>query len=290
MSPLRAHRPLSWLRGLRGIADASRTWRLLPGPARIAAGCVAVGALAFAGQASFSASTPSTYVVRSGDSLWSIARTYHVTVSQLATANGVNPGALLLTGKHLTIPGAGSAGGRPTASVGSATAASSVSAAPSSASAASFCSTLSVAFGPTGVLPASLAANPTELALRPYFVTYAERYGVSPALAEAIAWQESGWQEGEVSSAQAVGVGQLLPATAQFVSQGLLGSNLNIASAADNIRMEVRYLAYLQSALGGRCATIAGYYEGLQNMQRYGVLNESRPYVASVEALIPRFG
>ncbi len=140
-----------------------------------------------------------------------------------------------------------------------------------------------------GVLPSTLRANSARLALRPLFVSWAERYGVSPALVEAIAWQESGWQEGVVSSASAVGIGQLLPSTATFVSQTLLGTKLNINTVNDNIQMEARYLAYLQGHLGSTCATVAGYYEGLGTMQRSGVLIESQAYVASVESFIPSF-
>lgn len=246
---------------------------------RIVGGCVALSLMVFAGQASFSASSPSSYVVRAGDNLWAISRAHQLNVSQLAAANGLTSKTPLPIGKRLTIP---------STTAGSSTAATRASSG-ASYSSANFCATLRVGSGPAGVLPAGLADNPTRLALRPYFVTYAARYGVSSALAEAIAWQESGWQEGEVSSARAVGVGQLLPSTAQFVSRGLIGTNLDIASAADNIRMEVRYLAYLQSHLGGRCATIAGYYEGLKNMLRSGVLPESRAYVISVESLIARF-
>ncbi|MDQ2729650.1 MAG: LysM peptidoglycan-binding domain-containing protein [Actinomycetota bacterium] len=251
---------------------------------RILAGVLALGLLVLAGQASFSSSSPATYVVRAGDNLWTIATSRHLTVSQLSSANGLNPSAVLRIGTRLTLPS--SAAAVATSAQGTSSA---PSVASSSASNANFCATFSPLYDARGVLPSSLRANSSRLALRPIFVSWAQRYGVSPALVEAIAWQESGWQEGVVSSASAVGVGQLLPSTATFVSQSLLGRNLNINTASDNIQMEARYLAYLQGNLGGTCATVAGYYEGLQNMHRYGVLGESQAYVASVEAMIPSF-
>lgn len=260
---------------------------LLPRPVivtRMLAGILALGLLLLAGQASFSSSSPTTYVVRGGDNLWTIASSRHVTVSQLASVNGLNPNAILLIGTRLTIP----SGTTTVASTSTPRTASASGGAPS-ASSGNFCATFSPRYDARGVLPSTLQANSARLAMRPIFVSWAERYGVSPALVEAIAWQESGWQEGVVSPASAVGVGQLLPSTATFVSQSLLGTGLNINTVNDNIRMEARYLAYLQGNLGSTCATVAGYYEGLQNMQRYGVLGESQAYVASVEAMIPSF-
>ncbi|MDQ6839470.1 MAG: LysM peptidoglycan-binding domain-containing protein [Actinomycetota bacterium] len=250
---------------------------------RILGGILTLGVLALAGQASFSSRSSSTYVVRSGDNLWTIASARHLTVSQLSSVNGLDPSAILRVGTHLSLPSSGAA----------ATATVTRYAAPASpvtsGSGVNFCATFSPRSDPRGVLPATLRSSSSRQALRPVFVSWAERYGVSPALVEAIAWQESGWQEGVVSSASAVGVGQLLPATATFVSQNLLGTNLNINTVNDNIQMEARYLAYLQGHLGSTCSTVAGYYEGLQNMQRYGVLTESQSYVSSVESLIPSF-
>lgn len=263
---------------------------VLPRPVivtRILAGILALGLLMLAGQAGFSSSSPASYVVRSGDNLWTIATSRHLTVGQLASVNGLNPSAILRIGTRLTIP---SSGASAAAAVSSTPRPAPVrSGATSPASSGNFCATFSPRSDARGVLPSTLRADRSRLALRPIFVSWAQRYGVSPALVEAVAWQESGWQEGVVSSASAVGVGQLLPSTAAFVSQSLLGTRLNINTVNDNIQMEVRYLAYLQGNLGSTCATVAGYYEGLQNMQRYGVLGESQPYVASVEAMIPSF-
>ncbi len=47
----------------------------------------------------------STYTVGRGDSLWSIAKKNHLTVSELAKANSLGTGATLQPGKKLIIPG-----------------------------------------------------------------------------------------------------------------------------------------------------------------------------------------
>ncbi len=267
---------------------------------RLGALTMVAGLLCLAGQASFHApraqapagGKPPTYVVKAGDSLWAIARTYRVTVAQLASTNAMHPSDVLVIGRHLKIPGVTSPS---TPSTHSASAPGSRPGTPAAASAGgppadrNFCNTFTPTAGPRHVLPAGLQGQPARMALRPLFVHWSKQYGVAPALAEAIAWQESGWQVGVVSSAQAVGVGQLLPSTADFVSHQLLGQTLDINSASDNIRMSARYLAYLQGQEGSVCRTVAAYYEGSVNMSHYGVFLETEPYVASVEALMPRF-
>jgi soluble lytic murein transglycosylase-like protein len=121
-------------------------------------------------------------------------------------------------------------------------------------------------------------------------VRWANHYNLSVPLLEAIAWQESGWQQGVVSPAGAVGAGQIMPETASFISTSIIGMPMNIHSVSDNIRMSAAFLAYLAGVEGNnRCATIAAYYEGPDNLRQYGVFADTQVYVASVEALIPRF-
>ena len=57
--------------------------------------------------------------------------------------------------------------------------------------------------------------------MRPLFVKWAATPMASPPrFVEAIAWQESGWQNTVADAANAQGIGQL-PSTAAFVSGGL---------------------------------------------------------------------
>jgi soluble lytic murein transglycosylase-like protein len=140
-----------------------------------------------------------------------------------------------------------------------------------------------------GRLPQLLAAHPKRLALRPRFVHWSLAYGVPADLLEAVAWQESGWQNSVVSRSGAVGIGQLMPDTAAFV-RGLIGIKLKSTVADDNIRMSARLLRSLLDSTGGNsCQAVAAYYEGLAAVRRVGVLRISQPYVKSVLALRARF-
>jgi N-acetylmuramoyl-L-alanine amidase len=289
---------------------------------RIFAAGAGLALVVVGGQASFSGSVTTSsavYTVQAGDSLWAIASIDGLTVDQLAGANNLSPDAGLQPGMVLDIPPQSYTPGDSTDSsdatattVAAASDTSSsddtsvsaddssssddsssdaASATPAAASSTGdFCSTFVSSGGPEGELPPLLAESPDRLALQPLFVQYAYQYGVSPALAEAIAWQESGWQEGVVSDAQAVGVGQLIPSTAAFIDQDLIGEDLDDTQAADNIQMSAAFLGYLNQVEGGNlCDIIAAYYEGPVNLAADGVFAITEPYVESVEALIPRF-
>jgi soluble lytic murein transglycosylase-like protein len=153
----------------------------------------------------------------------------------------------------------------------------------------SFCRVYRPPVQPVGVLPSGLANHPDRIALRALFVKWGRAYAVPPELAEAVAWQESGWQNDVVSPDNAQGIGQLLPETATFVN-GLLGTALQVTVPEDNIRMEVRMLSALLDATGGQvCDSVASYYQGLGTLHHIGVLPESQVYVRDVLSLSPRF-
>lgn len=242
--------------------------------AKITVAVVSLGVVVAAGVASYGGHS---YVVRPGDTLWAISRANGITVSQLAAANNMNPNDILAIGRDLYIPRSGSSpsvGGSPGRSANPRT----------------FCASFVPSGGPVGVLPQLLADSPSRLALQPLYVKWANYYGLSLPLLEAIGWQESGWQQNVVSSVGAVGAGQIMPGTAAFISRYLIGRPMNIHSVSDNIRMSAAFLAFLADTEGNnRCETIAAYYEGPLNLAQYGVFPVSQSYVASVEALIPRF-
>jgi soluble lytic murein transglycosylase-like protein len=66
---------------------------------------------------------------------------------------------------------------------------------------------------------------------------------------------------------------------------------LNPASALENVHAGVMYLQHLLSATGGnQDLATAAYYEGLSAVRSRGLYEDTKRYVASVNALRSRFG
>jgi LysM repeat protein len=192
-----------------------------------------------------------TVVVRTGDTLTSIASRYHTTVAALVSANKIANPNLVFAGTRLTVPG-------PTA--------------PPSG------------WGPGSPLPASLVAHPDRVALRPAFVSAANASGITPNVLEALCWWESGWQSTATSSAGAVGVCQLEPSTVTYARSVLLrNAALDPRSAPDNIAMAAAYLHDLTVRAGGNVHTaVAAYYQGLSSVQHSGLLASTQAYVTGI--------
>ena len=204
------------------------------------------------------------HVVQRGENLTVIARRYGVTVGAIVAANGIANPSRIFGGQQLTIPG-------------SAPAVAPVAAAPAA---------------PATAMPPSMAVLVASRAdVRQAIVDEAARYGVPAPFALAVAWQESGWQQGVVSHAGAVGVMQLMPATADWVGQAMLGIPVNMFDTRENVRAGVRLLAhYLARYAGDRDRVLAAYYQGQTAMDRHGVYPVSRPYIASILILERIFG
>jgi hypothetical protein len=109
------------------------------------------------------------------------------------------------------------------------------------------------------------------------------RHGVPHRLALAVAWQESGWQQRRVSSAGAIGVMQVMPATGRWMSL-LAGHRLHLRRLHQNVTAGVLLMRTLRSQAHERRA-IAGYYQGLASVRRHGMYPSTRRYVANVVAI-----
>jgi N-acetylmuramoyl-L-alanine amidase len=245
------------------LADPSRIFagQLLTIPGEAAAPAKPKPPAAAPARAPAPAPKARVHAVRAGEHLTGIARAYGVTIAAIAEANGLTDPSRIVAGQRLTIPGV---------------------AAPSPAATASAPS----------AMPASMAALVAERdAIRRLIVEEARRFGVPPAFALAVAWQESGWQQGVTSWAGAVGVMQLLPATGEWVGEAMLGKPVDLADPRQNVRAGVRLLAhYLDRYDGNRDLVLAAYYQGQTAADRHGVFRLSRPYIASIKVLERLFG
>lgn len=238
------------------------------------------------------ASAPSStgsYVVALGDTLTAIAARAGTSVAQLAADNGIDPSAPLLAGSVLRLPGSGAAA-TDAATMDAATADAGTADAGGQAGASADGQPVgSAAEGdPSGPpYPTAETVTPEQVG------AIAAASGVPPALAEAVADQESGFNNGVVSGADARGVMQILPGTWQWIQQALTpgGPSLASASALDNVRGGVLLLrSLLQSTGGDPAMAAAGYFQGLSSVRRNGVYPSTQHYVDNVMALLQRFG
>jgi LysM repeat protein len=205
------------------------------------------------------------YTVRPGDTLSELAARSRVPVAQMAYMNGLRPDSRLIAGTPLKLP----TGSPVTQST----------AAPAAQPARS-------------PVPAAAPAPAPGRVTAGQIGQIAAENGVPGSLAAAIAWQESGFNNAMVSSANARGVMQVMPGTWDWVQSNLAGGRrLDPASATDNVRAGSLYLGQLlRETKGDPALAAAGYYQGLGSVRRIGMLPETRRYVANVLALRSRFG
>lgn len=231
---------------LNGIANPSRIY---PGQRLI---------IRTSAAAAKPAPTPVVHRVGSGENLTLIAKRYGVTIAAIVKANALANPSYLRVGQRLTIPVAAAASG---------------ATAPSSQSASSMSAAMS-------------AVVAQRDAVRRLLVKEAKAQGVAVALVEALAWQESGWQQRAVSSMGAIGVMQLMPATADWIGTTMLGTTVDPSDVTQNIRAGVRLLRhYLHRYRGDRSLALAAYYQGERGTDLHGVYPATRPYVAAILAL-----
>ena len=180
----------------------------------------------------------------------------------MAAINGLNPNGLLLAGTVVKLPA-----GAP---------------APARAAQPAPAATVVPQAGPEPT-PSRVGASTIQSA--------AAASGVPPSLAAAIGWQESGFNNAMVSGANARGVMQITPGTWDFVQANLAGRKLDPNSAADNVSAGVLYLKHLLQVNGGNeSAAIACYYQGCGSVQSRGLFDDTKQYVANVQALRYAFG
>jgi LysM repeat protein len=198
-----------------------------------------------------------SHTVAPGESLWSIASANGIAVDELAAANGLSPEAGLISGTTVVVPAASGA-----------------------ASGTGEC---------VWNCDSTVHPHPTDETLTAEEIgSIAAEHGMSTSLVEAMAWNESGFDNSQVSSASARGVMQIIPDTWNFIEDELADRPLDPASASDNVEAGVIYLHHLYHQTGGDSdGTVASYFQG---PNRDTPLPETQDYIQRVRADQADFG
>ena len=220
-------------------------------------------------KAAASAAVTTTFVtVRSGDTLSDLAVRHEVTTASLLKANNLSLRSILQIGQKIKVV-------TPKKATSSNTFAGRTYSA----------TIVNAAAANRAYLTRHTVPSRTQI--RAMIVATARRHGVDPNLALAISWQESGWNQRQVSVANAIGAMQVIPSSGAWASE-LAGRKLNLLNAQDNITAGVIILRSLTRSASTQSQAIAGYYQGLYSVQKSGMYTDTKHYVASILALSVR--
>ncbi len=216
-----------------------------------------------------STSTSTTHhTVKAGDTLWDLAKQHGTTVDALVALNSLANPSLIRIGQRILVPG------QATGLVGD------------------------TFLGRTYPADVVAAANenkavldamdvPSRDEMQQLVIDTAHTMGVDPALAQAVAYQESGFNQRAVSPANAIGCMQVIPTSGEWAS-GMVGRDLNLLDAHDNVEAGVAILRHLLERNDLETA-IASYYQGERSVRTRGMNDDTVQYVDSVLALVGRF-
>lgn len=212
--------------------------------------------------------TRRAYTVRSGDTLSAIAVRFGTTQAAIAKASRLRSVNSLQVGQRLSIP------------------------VRRSSSTARFSSNTFEGRTYASSIVRAAAKNraylrshgvPSRTRTKQMVIATARRHGVDPRLALAVGWQESGWNQSQVSVANAIGVMQVIPSSGAWASD-MVGRRLNLLNTQDNITAGVVILRSLTRSAKTLDQAIGGYYQGLYSVQKHGMYADTKRYVASVKA------
>jgi LysM repeat protein len=238
------------------------------------------GATATAAPAATTTAGGGSHTVASGETVSAIAKRYGTTVAAITAANGLDSRAFIRVGQTLTVPGAGAT----------------ATAAPASSGTQLVGNTfLGRTYAPSVVASAnankaSLIAMgvPSKADMQARVASTARAMGVDPALAQAIAFQESGFNHTSVSPANAIGTMQVIPTSGEWASQ-LVGRDLNLLDPDDNVVAGVAIIRQLVRTSPDLSTAIASYYQGASSVKRNGMFSDTRRYVANVQTHMARY-
>ncbi len=212
---------------------------------------VAISLLLAAGAAAAIATPAAAYRVRAGDSLWGIAQRTGVPMHTLAFHNRIQNPDRIYAGQNLDIPGAPAATAAP--------------AAPPA--------------------PSGSGSVTSRAGARALVVAVARERGLRPSFVLAVSMWESGLDQSRVSVDGAVGLMQIMPATAAWAGPVYLGRQADIHDARDNARLGAALLRRYLDEFNDPKLALAAYYQGAAAVHRHGIYPMSRVYVDGIWAL-----
>ena len=235
--------------------------------------------------ATASVAASQSYTVKAGDTLSAIASKYGTTVSKLATLNGIKNPALIYVGQRLTINTAT----RTTAQTNNTqTGHAREQLVQNNFPGYTYSDATIAAANENKYSLNAMSNTPSKAQVQQMIVNTAKQMGVNPRLALAHAYVESGFDATAVSPANAIGVMQVIPSSGEWASQ-LVGRKLNLLNPQDNITAGVAIIRYLQANASSLDQGIAGYYQGLGGVRKYGMKADTVRYVNVVKQAMSRF-
>lgn len=229
---------------------------------------------------SSSRATTSRYTVRDGETLTGIAARHHMSLARLAKLNGISSKEFIHAGTTLKVTGS-------TTSTSPATHAKKKTTATKKKNNTFAGRTYSDAIVDAAHRNRSTLAGravPSRAETKAKITRISRQHGLDPSIALAISYQESGWDQRQVSVANAVGAMQVIPSTGEWTSQ-LAGRQLDLLDTDDNITAGVLLLKVLTEQADSTSEAIAGYYQGLASVESNGMYGDTKQYVKNVKAL-----
>lgn len=124
--------------------------------------------------------------------------------------------------------------------------------------------------------------HPAQAQARLLVARIAEELGADPALMQAVAAQESGFQHTTVSAGNAIGIMQVTPRSGRWASD-IVGRGLDLLDIADNIVAGTVILGWLIETAESEDEALAGYYQDLRSVRSDGLLAETKAFVRAVQ-------
>lgn len=244
-------------------------------------------------------SVAAAYVVSPGDTLSGIADRYGVTVESLALSNDISNPDLLYAGQTLDLPGGSGGAGGATAVTYAIQNGDNLSAIADRfglsiqalADANGIDDANSIFVGQVLQIPLQTSGSaPSQVNNKAVLRSAESEFDLPQGLLLALSWQESGWNQAMVSSADAIGLTQLLPSTGDWAVEMFLPGATNWrVSSSDNARLGAAIMRnYIDRGWGVPLA-LAAYYQGWHSIEVHGVYAETHDYVANVMALVSQF-